>query len=205
MFTAFGTSMAQEEKSYVELKNEGNEALKGKDFGKALELYESSIAVWPAEEAMDAAMVYNAATCARRINNHEKAIELYTKSQELDYKADLSAYYKANAFQDLGRETEMEEFLLKSIEEYKTSSVIGHMKKLLVTYYLKQGVEPYNRASQILASAANADPSQYEEITAKANEAFTEAKPWFEKALALDAANENALAAIKTIDENLSK
>lgn len=205
LFTALGTSLAQDEKSYVELKNEGNEALKNKDFGKALELYESSIAAWPAEEEMDAAMVYNAATCARRINNNEKAISLYTKSEELNYKPDMSAYYKASSLKDMDREAEMETFLLRSIEDYKTSNVVGHMKKLLVTYYLKQGAEPYNRASQILASAASAEPAQYAEITAKANEAFTEAKPWFEKALALDAANENALAAIKTIDENLTK
>lgn len=204
IFTVLGNSLAQEEKSYIELKNDGNEALRSNNFKKALELFESAIAVWPAEEEMDAVMIFNAATCARRENNNEKSLEYYTKSQDLNYRSDLSAYYRATALKELGREEEMESLLIKSLEEHKTSNVVGHMKKMLVTFYLKQGAEPYNRASQTLASAANADPSQYSEITGRANEAFSEAKPWFEKALELDGANENALAALKAINEKLA-
>lgn len=204
MFAVVGNSFAQDEKSYIELKNEGNEALRSKDFKKALDLFESAMAVWPAEEEMDAIMVYNAATCARREKNNEKSMELYAKSQKLNYKPDLSAFYMASTLKDMDREEEMEALLKKSLEEYKTSTVVGHMKKMLVSYYLKQGAEPYNDASQILASAANADPSQYAEISAKANESFELAKPWFEKALELDAANENALAALKVINEKLA-
>lgn len=199
-----GNIFAQEEKSYIEFKNEGNEALRGNDFKKALELYEAAMAVWPEDVEMEAVVVFNAATCARRLNNDEKALLLYTKSQEMNYRSDLSAFYRATALKELGREEEMEALLLKSIEEFNTSNVNGHMKKMLVTYYLKLGAEPYNRASQVLASAANADPAQYSEISAKANESFAEAKPWFEKALELDAANENALAALKAINQNLA-
>jgi tetratricopeptide (TPR) repeat protein len=204
MFAVLGNVVAQEEKGHLELKNEGNEALRGNDFKKALQSFEASIAKWPAEETLDAGMVFNAATCARREKDNEKALQYYTKSQELAYKADMSAYYRASALKELGREPEMLELLLKSIQEFSTSSTVGHMKKMLVTYYLKEGSESYNRASQTLATATNADPSQYAEITAKANEAFLEAKPWFEKALELDAANENALAALKTINEQLA-
>ena len=205
MFTVLTTGIAQEGKSYVELKNEGNDALRGSDFKKALELFESAIAVWPADEEMDAAMIFNTATCARRVSDDKKALKYYTQSQELGYKSDMAAYYRASALKDLERETEMEELLLKSIQEFSTSNTVGHMKKMLVTYYLKQGSEPYNRASQTLASAANADPSQYAEITSKANEAYEEAKPWFEKVLEMDAANEDALAALKAINEKLAE
>jgi tetratricopeptide (TPR) repeat protein len=201
---ALSSGFAQEGKSSVEFKNEGNEALRGNNFKQALELFESAIAVWPAEEEMDAVMIFNAATCARREKDSEKALKYYAKSQELGYKSDMSAYYRASSLKDLDREVEMEELLLKSIQEFSTSNTVGHMKKMLVTYYLKQGSEPYNRASETLKSAANADPSQYAEITSKANEAFVEAKPWFEKALELDAANENALAALKAINEKLA-
>lgn len=204
MFAISGNNFAQEENSHIKLKNEGNEALRNKDFKKALESYESSIAAWPKEVSLDSVMVYNAATCARREKANEKALSLYAQAQEMGYKPDMSAYYRASTLKDLDREAEMEELLIKSIDEYKTSSVIGHMKKMLVTYYLKQGSEPYNKASQILASASNADPSQYAEITAKANEAFAEAKPWFEKVIALDAANENAISALKTIKDSLT-
>ncbi len=204
MLTIISNNFAQQEKSHVDFKNEGNEALKSNNFKKALELFESAIAVWPKEEEMDAPMVYNAATCARRQDLNEKALKLYTLSQDLNYRSDLSAYYRASALKDLGRDKEMEELLIKSVDEFKTSNVVGHMKKMLVTFYLIQGSEPYNRASQVLASAGNADPSQYAEITAKANEFFAEAKPWFEKAIGVDPGNENAVSTLKAINEKLA-
>jgi hypothetical protein len=79
------------------------------------------------------------------------------------------------------------------------------MKKMLVTYYLKKGSEPYNEASQILASAQNADPSQYDEINARANEAFSNAKPWFEKVLKYDADNASAKASLQEINNRLAQ
>ncbi len=195
---------AQDETAYIELKNEGNEALRSNSFAEALEAFESAVAAWPEEEEMDAAMVFNMATSARRIKNNEKALEYYQQSADLGYRADFSTYYVASSLNSLGRDSEMEEVLLKAIEEHKTSSVVGHMKKMLTTYYLKQGAEPFNRAAQILASAANADPSQYEEITARANESFAEAKPWFEKVLEIDPGNENAQASLREVNSRIA-
>ncbi|GAO28797.1 tetratricopeptide repeat protein [Geofilum rubicundum] len=197
-------SFAQDETAYIEFKNAGNDALRGNNFAEALEAYESAVAAWPEEEEMDAAMVFNMATSARRIKNSEKALEYYQRSVDLGYRADFSTYYVASSLNALGREDEMEEVLLKAIEEHKTSSVVGHMKKMLTTYYLKQGAEPFNRAAQVLASAANADPSQYEEITARANESFAEAKPWFEKVLEIDPGNENAQASLREVNSRLA-
>jgi len=195
---------AQDETAYIELKNQGNEALRSKNFAEALTSYESAVDQWPEGEEMDAAMVFNMATSARRVKNYEKALKYYRESVELGYRPDYSTYYVASSLNSLGREDEMEEVLLKAIKDYKTSSVAGHMKKMLTKHYLKQGAEPFNRAAQILASAANADPSQYEEITARSNEAFAEAKPWFEKALAIDPGNENAQASLREVNSRLS-
>lgn len=198
------TGFAQEETGFIELKNEGNEALRNNDFAGALSKYEAALAVWPEEEAMDEAMVFNMATSARRSQNHEKALEYYQQSADLGYRADFSTYYVASSLNNLGRESEMEEVLVEALETYKSSSVLGHMKKMLVTYYLKQGAEPFNRAAQILASAANADPSQYDDITERANAAFAESKPWFEKVIAIDPANQNAQASLREVDSRLS-
>lgn len=197
-------SFAQDETAYIELKNQGNEALKGKNYAKAFELYESSYKQWPEGEEMDAAMVFNMATCARRAKMNEQALEYYKKSVELNYKPDFATFYIASAYEDMGNEEEMEVVLLKAIEDYKTSGVVGHMKKKLTTFYLKKGAESYNEANQILATAANAQPEQYAEITAKANEAFAAAKPWFEKVLAIDASNQNAEASLSEIHKRLN-
>jgi tetratricopeptide (TPR) repeat protein len=205
MLFFFLGSFAQEETSYIELKNQGNEALRGNNFAEALEAYESAVAAWPEEEEMDAAMVFNMATSARRTKNSEKALEYYQQSVDLGYRPDFSTYYVASSLNALGRDDEMEEVLLKAIEEHKTSSVVGHMKKMLTTYYLKQGAEPFNRAAQVLASAANADPSQYEEITERANASFAEAKPWFEKVLEIDPGNENAQASLREVNSRLAE
>ncbi len=197
-------AFAQEETSYIEFKNQGNEALKAKDYQKALELYESSYKLWPEDEPMDDAMVFNMATSARRVNNDEKAYEYYTKSAELNYKADFAAFYIASALENMGKEEEMEQVLIKALEEHKNSGVIGHIKKKLTIYYLKRGAEHYNNANQIISSAASADPSQYAEITEKANAAYSEAKPWFEKVLEIDASNQNAEVCLREINTRLS-
>jgi len=195
---------AQDETAYIELKNQGNEALKSKNYAKAFELYESSYNQWPEGEEMDAAMVFNMATCARRSKMYEKSLEYYKKSVELNYKPDFATFYIASAYENLGNEEEMEVVLLKAIEDYKTSGVVGHMKKKLTTFYLKKGAESYNEANQILATAANAQPEQYAEITAKANEAFAAAKPWFEKVLSIDASNQSAEASLAEIHKRLN-
>ena len=79
-------SFAQDGTSYIELKNSGNEALKAKDYAKALELYEDSYNQWPEDVEVDKAMIFNMATTARRVNNNEKAYKYYSESKELEYK-----------------------------------------------------------------------------------------------------------------------
>ena len=203
LFALVGSALAQD-KTAADFKNEGNDALRNKDYQKALELYENALDIWAEDEPVEDAMVYNMATCARRIENYDKAIKYYKMSKEQGFRGDISSYYIAYSLNKQGKEEEMEKFLVKAIDEYSTSKYVGHMKKMLVTYYLKRGSEPYNEASQILASAQNADPSQYDEINAKANEAFKQAKPWFEKALKYDPNNSNAKASLQEINKRLA-
>jgi tetratricopeptide (TPR) repeat protein len=120
-----------------------------------------------------------------------------------DFRGDIATYYIAYSLNKQGKGEEMEQFLLNAVEEYKNSKYVGHMKKLLVNYYLKKGSEPYNEASQILASAQNAEPSQYDEITANANEEFRKAKKWFEKALEVDPGNSKAKSTLQEINKRL--
>ena len=205
LFLMCGTlTFAQEESKHIKFLNEGNEAFKDKDYAKALAAFESALDVWSPDAEPDALMIYNAANCARRINDNEKALKYFTLSKELNYKPDLSAYYMATALNELDREEDMEQLLLKSLDDYKTSNILAHIKKMLVTYYLKRGNEFYNQASQSLISASNAAAAQSDEIIKRANEAFAKAKPWFEKILVYDANNESALSSLKEIDSSLS-
>lgn len=200
----FTGAIFAQEKTFVELKNEGNDALRNKDYKKAFELFEQSMASWEEETPLEESLVYNTATCARRIDKYEDAIKYYKKSVEMGFNEDISSYYIAFSLNKMDKKEEMADFLTTAVDKYKDSKYVGHMKKMLVTYYLQQGAEPYNRASQILASAANADPSQYDEIKAKANDAFSEAKPWFEKVTKYDPGNANAKASLTEINNRLS-
>jgi hypothetical protein len=201
---ALAGSVFAQEKSAADYKNEGNEALRSKDYQKALELYEESVANWEEGEPLEDAMLYNMASCARRIDDYDKAVKYYGMSKEQGYRADISAYYIAQSLGKQNKDEEMETFLVEAIEEFSSSKYVGHMKKMLVNYYLKQASEPFNEASQILASAQNADPSQYDEINSRANEAFAKAKPWFEKVLEYDPKNASAKASLKEINNRLS-
>lgn len=201
---ALGGSMFAQDKSAADYKNEGNDALRNKDYEKALELYEQAVANWEEGEPVEDAMVYNMATCARRIENYDKAIKYYQMAKDQGFREDIASYYIAFSLNKQEKHEEMEQFLINAVEEFASSKYVGHMKKLLVNYYLKKGSEPYNEASQILASAQNADPSQYDEINARANEAFSKAKPWFEKALEYDPDNSSAKATLEEINNRLS-
>ncbi len=203
VFFALAGSILAQDKSAAEYKNEGNEALRNKDYQKALELYEQAVANWDEGEPVEEAMVYNMATSARRIENYDKAIQYYQMAKNQGFREDISTYYIAYSLNKQDREDEMEEVLVEAIKEFESSKYVGHMKKMLVNYYLKKGSEPFNEASQILASAQNADPEQYDEINAKANEAFAKAKPWFEKVLKYDPDNSSAKASLAEINSRI--
>lgn len=195
--------MNAQEKSADDFKNEGNEYIRNQDFKNALASYQEAITMWG--DSVDAATVFNAADCARRVKDNEIAMKYYKMSEELDYKSDFCAYFMSEILKSEGKEAEMEEILLAGIEKYKTGKPSQIMKKNLVTYYLKQGLDPYNEAGKILASAASAKPEEYDGITAKANEKFAEARVYVEKALELDGSNANAKKMMEEIVSRLGK
>ncbi|TRX70576.1 tol-pal system YbgF family protein [Carboxylicivirga sp. M1479] len=191
-------AVAQEE-SAVELKNQGNEALRAKNYKGALELFEKAIAAW-GEEEMDAAMVYNTATSARKIKDYEKAQKYYNESKNLAYKADVSTYYVASSLKSMGKNEEMEKVLLAGIEEYGASKYVGHMKKMLAGYYVKESNALYTKGQEILNSRVDGNRDQWDSIKAKAKVVLDESSAFAKKALEYDAANKNAQAILTGID-----
>jgi tetratricopeptide (TPR) repeat protein len=199
--------MAQE-KTAAEYKNDGNAALKSKDYKTALENYEKAIALWGDSEELDKPTVYNAATCARKLKDYDKALKYYNQSKELGYKADLSTYYIASSLKNQGKEKEMEQVLLNALKEFPNSKYLGHMKKMLVTYYLKEGSVPFNAAAKIWDSYNSMSETQrtkelYDKTAVKANAKYEEAKPFFEKVLEIDPNNANAKKALTEINNSL--
>ena len=197
------SSFAQVDNEHFKLKNEGNAAYRNKEYQKALDTYEEALKVWPPDEIMDAQMIYLVADCARRLKDDEKALLYFSRSLELEYNPDNSSLYMASALRALNREDEMEMLLLKSVERFQEGAALVQMKKMLVTHYMKKGAEHFNRASEILKTAAGAKPEQYDEITKRANDSFSEAKPWFEKVLEIESENEDAAKRIAEINNRI--
>lgn len=203
LFLALPFVMSAQEKSADEFKNEGNEFVRNKDYKSALASYEQAIQLWG--DSLDAATVFNAGDCARRIKANDKAIGFFKKAEELDYKGDFCAYYIADIYKGDGKEAEMEQAYIDAIEKYKTGKPVEIMKKGLATYYLKQGLVPFNEASKILQTAATAKPEEYAGIEESAKAKFAEARPLVEKALEFDAENANGKKMLAEIVSRLGK
>ncbi|WP_439185678.1 tetratricopeptide repeat protein [Carboxylicivirga taeanensis] len=201
LMIAFG-AFAQEE-SAAEFKNQGNDALRSKNYKGALELFEKAIAAWGDEE-MDNAMIYNAATCARKIKNYEKAQKYYEEAVKLNYKADVSTYYIASSLKSRDMDAEMEKVLLAGIENYSTSKYVGHMKKMLAVYYVKESNEYYVKGQEILNTRVDGNRDQWDAIKEKAKTVFDQSSEFSKKALEFDAANKNAKAILEGIDTFLA-
>jgi hypothetical protein len=180
LVSAFWIGANAQEKSLTELKNEAVKAIQAKDFKTGLALYEQAMPLMT--DAPDGVVYYNAAYCAKTINDDEKALKYYTESEKIRYKGSNSLLNVALLLEKLGRDEEMEQALISGVSKYPGTKDLEQMKSKLVTYYLIEGSKPYNAAGAILAQAKPTDQAELDKVVASANEKFAEAKPWFEKA-----------------------
>ena len=186
-------AIAQDEKTAVDFKNEGNDALRDRDFKTALELFEKAIAEWDQEEA-DYAMIYNAGFCAYQVKQFEKAIGFFNDAISHDYRVANAYLYVANSYRQLGNDAEYEATLLKGLEAEPEDD---KMKEMLATFYLREGNKFYRAGAKILQDAAadisagkyTTNDDQYKEAEANAAVEFKKALPYFEKALELNPDN----------------
>ncbi|WP_339740590.1 tetratricopeptide repeat protein [uncultured Sunxiuqinia sp.] len=199
---------AQDTVDAVQLKNDGNDALRAKDYKKALELFEKSLANW-SEEEQDNAMIYNAGYCAYKVKNFEKAVKYFGQSIENNYKTSTAYLYKANA----QRQTGDDDGFVETLEAGMASNPNDmKMKDMLSTFYLKEGNAFYKKGAAILKEAASdvaagkftTNDDQYKAATTEAREEFKKALPYFDKALKLtpndDTAKQLKAAATQAIN-----
>lgn len=194
---------AQEEKSADEYKNEGNGFYREKKFAEALSSYEKAIELWG--EGLDAATVYNAAACAERIKEFDKAKALYEKSISLDYKDDIATYKIANI---LGKQDKVEEqraALETAVEKYKDGKAAAFMRKDLTKLYRDEAFEAYNAGAKKLAECQTAKPEDYVAIKAEAKKLFEVGTPWIDKALAVSPQDEQCKKIKQSIDDMIAE
>lgn len=202
------SGFAQDVKSAIDLKNDGNEALRLKDFKKALGLFEQSIAKWDQPEA-DLAMIYNAGYCAYKVENFQKAVDFFAQSIDKNYKVATAILYKANSLKKLGKE---EEFISTLQAGLASNPNDGKIKDMLSTYYLKEGNAFYKAGAAILQEAAadvaagkfTTNDDAYKAATQNAKEEFKKALPLFEKALEITPADDTAKQLKAACEQNIN-
>lgn len=181
---------AQDEKTADDYKNEGNEYLRNKNNQDALASYQKAIELWG--DSLDKATVYNAATCAKAIQDYETSLTYYNKSIELGYKADYSLYYIAEIYGKQGKTEERIAKLEEGYELYKEGKVASFIQKGLSKEYVNKANTYYKEGNTILQEAQTAKPEQYADIEARAKVKFQESEVWVEKALEVNPTDTNA-------------
>lgn len=200
---SFGTLMAQDAATF---KNAGNEALKVKDFAKAIENYEKAIAVW-GTATPDYAMIYNTAVCAIQIKDYEKAVKYFDMAIAGNYKPEDSYFNKAIVRKMQKKNDEYVKVMNEGIAKFPENP---KFKMELAKYYVIEGSLQYNNGATLLKSAIDKvkakkykdakDPAYLADIE-KVKKEFSDAIPSLEKAIQLNPADTNA----KTIKANCEK
>jgi|GEM_PF-1123137 len=124
---------AQEvEKTFVELKNEGNTAIVNKEFPKALELFEKALVKWGDKPIVDSTMIYNMGFCALSINNYEKAIKYFDQVISMNSMKINALLGKADAYKAMKNDAEN----IKTLELASTLAPTDAkiISKLISTY-----------------------------------------------------------------------
>lgn len=201
LLVSFVPASLAQEKSATDYRNEGNEALKSKNFQAALESYKQAIALWG--DSADAITVYAAADCAKRISENETAIEYFNKSIAANYKADMAKYNIAEIYGKQGKKEERIAYLEEMLPTCQDAKVVSFMTKGLTKEYIAKANAAFSEGNKILGECATAKPEQYDAIKARAAEKYNEAKPWLDKTTALDPENPNAKKIKSAIDAAL--
>lgn len=183
------------EKSFADLKNEGNVAVKANDFVKALDLYEQALAKLGDSPITDTMMVYNMGLFAVKAKNYEKAIKYFDQSIAMNKMKINSLVTKSDVLKALKKNAES----VKALEDaYAIAPADPKVKSKLADYYAKESLSVYTKGSQIM-NKANADltakkinDAAYKTAVDAASAEYKKALPLIEKALSYDANNGTA-------------
>lgn len=164
------------------------------DYANVIKSYEQAIATADGETEP---MVYNAAIAAYRGNMLDKAVELFSKSVESNYKAETALYYKAVTLKKQNKDDEYKAALEEGVKKYPKED---RLTSALANIYVSEGNELYKKGVAILTAAnkkvssgaiTTADDAYTSEVD-KAKKEFQSAVTVLDKALELDADNKNA-------------
>lgn len=144
-----GSIYAQDE-NVAKVKNEGNAALKAKDYKLALQKLEEYLEA--IEFKGDDATVYNVAFAANRVKDYAKAEKYFDMSIKNSYKSQSSYQGKANAQKAQNKTAEMLQTLQDGIKALPGKS--ADLEKAYAVHFLKLG-QDFQKKNNIAKAAEN--------------------------------------------------
>jgi tetratricopeptide (TPR) repeat protein len=164
-----------------------------KDFVKAVENYEKAIAT--AAEGTDA-LAFKAGSAAYNGKNYDKAVEMFNKCIQSNYKGETAYYYKSVILKAQNKPDESKVALEEGISKFPGDA---KMAPALAKVYVGEGNELYKKGAAIVSEAntkvtagkLKTDDPAYAAEVSKAKVEFEAAIAVLEKAKALDATNAN--------------
>lgn len=188
------TLFAQES---IKLQNAGNDAMKAKDYAKALENYEKAMSVW-GTAPQDYAMYYNSAFCAFQSKDFDKAIKYFDVCAANNYKPEDALFNKSIIYKIQKNNDAYLKVINEGVTKFPESA---KFKGELSKNFLVEGIGRYNKGNTILKGAVDKinakkykdanDPGYKAEI-ASAKKEFADAIPSLTKAIELNPADEKA-------------
>ena len=178
MSLCFVSLFAQES---IKLQNAGNDAIKAKDYAKALESYEKAMAVWGAAP-QDSVMFYNCGICAIQVKDYEKAIKYFNLAAAHNFKPADALFKVALIYKFQKNNDAYLKAINDGVAKYPENP---NFKGELSKNYLLEAVAHYNGGNGLLKAAIDKitskkykdanDPGYKAEI-AKAKKEFSDAK-----------------------------
>jgi tetratricopeptide (TPR) repeat protein len=196
--------LTAQEKSANDYKLEAAEAYKANDFAKALTGFEKAIELYNQQEKIDTTLYYNAALSAFKLSQWDKAVSYFDHSIRLDYRTCNAYLYKGNALKKAEKFDQMEATLNEA--RGKCPDMKDKYNDILFNYYLKNGLDFYNKGSKIQSSAnglAKTDQNKYQAEIDKAKTEYRKALPHLEKAYSINPIDKNVTTALKASYEIL--
>ena len=185
------------EKTFADLKNEGNAAIKVKDYAKALDLYEKALVKWGDKPVADTSMIYNMGYCAINSKNYDKAVKYFDQAISMNYK-------KANAYVYLSDIYKIQKKNAESLKALESALAIAPadaiVKDKLAAYYVREAYSLYGKGSsiinkansQVTAGKLKTTDAPYKAADTQAKEEYKKVIPLAEKALEFDPKNATA-------------
>ncbi|MCE1199082.1 MAG: tetratricopeptide repeat protein [Marinilabiliales bacterium] len=198
LFLAFsllvGSLFAQEN---IKLQNAGNDAMKAKDYAKAIENYEKAAAAW-GDAAKDFGMYYNMAFCAFQLKDLDKALKYFDMCAANNFKPEDALFNELIIYKIQKNTDSYQKVLADGIAKFPESA---KFKGEIARNSFSEAIAHFNAGNGILKAAVDKvnakkfkdanDPGYKAEI-AKAKKEFSAAIPALDKALELNPADDKA-------------